>query len=158
MINSQSIIDEPRDEHGVLGVVLRCPCCCDANSATGIPVKNCPYCRMKISIEIEDATPEEVRRILFVAAGPEKVTISPIAHKPPVSLSPVKGTPPTHKKEAKKVPAEKKTSSGWLLRPNWRGKNAKVKKSTGVEKKSVETVATPSGQSCRTVSGSGPWR
>jgi len=44
VINSQSLIGELRDEHGVLSAVLRCPCCCDANSLTGIPVKNCPYC------------------------------------------------------------------------------------------------------------------
>ena len=43
-MNSQSLIDELRDDHGVLSVVLRCPCACDANSATGRPVENCPYC------------------------------------------------------------------------------------------------------------------
>jgi hypothetical protein len=91
---------------------------------------------MKISIQIEDATPEEVRGILFAAAGPEKVTISPTAHKPADGLQTTKETPPTHKKEAKKVPADKPSSS------EWRSKNAKVPKWAGKEKKTVSDCAT----------------
>ena len=44
MTDSQSLIDELRDDHGITIVILRCPCACDANSATGHPVPNCPYC------------------------------------------------------------------------------------------------------------------
>jgi hypothetical protein len=43
-INKQSIIEELREEHGITIAVLRCPCACDANSLTGHPVENCPYC------------------------------------------------------------------------------------------------------------------
>jgi len=44
LIDSESIIQEICDEHGVTIAVLKCPCACDANSLTGHPVGNCPYC------------------------------------------------------------------------------------------------------------------
>lgn len=55
-LNSESIIDELRTEHGIHSFAVRCPCCCDANSATGIPVQNCPYCHGegKIQYGIDD--------------------------------------------------------------------------------------------------------
>jgi hypothetical protein len=43
-LNSASIAQELRDEHGVTIAVLRCPCCCEANSLTGHPVRDCPHC------------------------------------------------------------------------------------------------------------------
>ena len=44
VIDDESILQELRDEHGVTAVVLRCPCACEANSLTGHPVEDCPYC------------------------------------------------------------------------------------------------------------------
>ena len=44
MVDSESIINELQDEHGITAVALRCPCACDANSLTGHPVEGCPYC------------------------------------------------------------------------------------------------------------------
>ena len=42
--DNDSIIRELKDDHGIMSVVLRCPCSCDANSATGHPNPVCPYC------------------------------------------------------------------------------------------------------------------
>lgn len=42
--SSESIIEELCNDHGITTVVVRCPCACNANSLTGHPVKNCPYC------------------------------------------------------------------------------------------------------------------
>ena len=44
MVTSESILQELRETHGVNSVALRCPCACEANSLTGHPVKDCPYC------------------------------------------------------------------------------------------------------------------
>jgi len=44
LIDSTSLIDELREEHAITSAVLPCPCACDANSPTGHPVENCPYC------------------------------------------------------------------------------------------------------------------
>lgn len=56
MTTSESIIHELMDEHDVTIVILRCPCACDANSDTGHPVKDCPYCHGegKIQYGIEE--------------------------------------------------------------------------------------------------------
>jgi hypothetical protein len=42
--NPSSLTDELREEHGITAAIVTCPCACDANSATGNPVENCPYC------------------------------------------------------------------------------------------------------------------
>ena len=42
--DNDSIIQELKDDHGIMSVVLRCPCSCDANTGTGIPNPACPYC------------------------------------------------------------------------------------------------------------------
>ena len=44
MVGSESVINELRDDHGILAFAVRCPCACDANSLTGHPVQGCPYC------------------------------------------------------------------------------------------------------------------
>jgi hypothetical protein len=43
-MNSETIIRELVDEHGITSVVLRCPCACDANSPNGKPKADCEYC------------------------------------------------------------------------------------------------------------------
>jgi hypothetical protein len=44
VINDQSIIEELKEQHAITAIVVPCPCSCDANSLTGKPVENCPYC------------------------------------------------------------------------------------------------------------------
>ena len=43
-MDNESVINELRDDHGILAFAVRCPCACDANSLTGHPVQGCPYC------------------------------------------------------------------------------------------------------------------
>ena len=43
-VKDESIIQELKDDYGLTAAILRCPCACDANSATGHPKKDCPYC------------------------------------------------------------------------------------------------------------------
>ena len=43
-MNSETIIKELRDEHGITSMVLRCPCACNVNSLNGKPKPDCPYC------------------------------------------------------------------------------------------------------------------
>jgi hypothetical protein len=44
MTDSESIVKDLIEEHGINSFVVVCPCTCDANSETGHPVKDCPYC------------------------------------------------------------------------------------------------------------------
>jgi DnaJ-class molecular chaperone len=44
MTDKASIIQELREDHGIMSAVLPCPCSCDANNGTGIPNPFCPHC------------------------------------------------------------------------------------------------------------------
>lgn len=52
-----NITHELWEEHGITAIALRCPCACDANSLTGKPKPDCPYCHGegKIQYGIDEA-------------------------------------------------------------------------------------------------------